>query len=392
MSARRKGLFFVLLIFALFVIAELSARMLVRYPLPPFGGSKRHLEWLANKERELAGNAPTPGTSAFDPVLGWTVRPGFVSPDGKVHVNARGLRSTREYAEIPPPGARRIFAAGESFVFGEEVADAESWCARLEALVPGGEVLNYGVGGYGTDQALLRLTREARGPAETVLVGLMIENIGRNVNRFRPLWEPLTTPVGKPRYLARPEGLELVPLPFRSLEEFVAALRAENARAPRALAAHEYWSDPHVPSWLTWSTFARTLGARAAYAERNIESLWRDTSGEPFLTTLALLEAFRGPARAAGNARLIVVIFPMRENIQALLAGAKPYWHPLTDALDARGIEWLDMSEPLLAAARTSGTNELELYGKSHLSPRGNEIVAQALAARLAQGPPHPGR
>jgi hypothetical protein len=388
MSARRKGLFFVLLIFALFVVAEISARVLVRYPLPPFGEGKERRDWLAMKERELAGREP-PKAGTFDPVLGWRTNPGYASPDGKVHVNAQGLRATREYAEIPPPGVRRIFAAGESFVFGEEVADDETWCAQLEALVPGSEVLNYGVGGYGTDQALLRLTREAKGPAEAVLVGVMVENIGRNVNRFRPLWQPQSPPVGKPRYLARPEGLELVPLPFSSTAELVAAVRAE--RAPRALAAHEYWSDPYVPSWLTWSTLARAIGAREAYADRDLATLWGDTSGEPFLTTLALLEAFRGPARAAGNARLIVVIFPRRGNVSALLDGAKPYWRPLTDALDARGIEWIDTSEPLLAAAR-SGTKEHELYVMAHFSPLGNEIVAQAVAARLAQSPPQPRR
>src|SRR5262245_19276844 len=330
--------------------------------------------------------APT-GYSTFDAVLGWTTRPGYVSPDGKVHVNPQGLRGTREYPELPPSGTRRVLACGESFTFGEEVADEESWCARLEALLPG-EVLNYGVGGYGTDQAFLRLAREARGPAEALVVGVMVENIGRNVNRYRPLWHPRTQPAAKPRYLVRPEGLELIAQPFASLAELVAAVRVE--RAPSALAAHEFWGDSHVPAWLEWSTFARAFAARAAYAERDLVHLWTDTTSEPFRTTVALLEAFRGPAQAAGEARLLVLLFPMRENVQDLLAGGEGYWRPLLEALDQRRIEWLDASEPLVAEARRCGADAL--YRSSHFSPLGNEVVARAPAARLAARPTRPRR
>jgi hypothetical protein len=387
MIARRRVLLLAALTLALLAAAELGARVLVaRFtwrPLPPFGEAEEQRAWLAQKERELASGTAAGGYTAFDPVLGWTTRPGYTSPDGAVCVNARGLRGRREYDELPPRGVRRVLAAGESFTFGEEVADAEAWSARLEEFL-GGEVLNYGVGGFGTDQALLRLAREARGPAEAVVVGLMLENIGRNVNRYRPLWHPRTQPAAKPRYVLAAEGLELVGQPFPDLAAFVAAVRAETR--PRALREHEHWAESHVPPALAWSTLARAMAARAAYAERDLERLWRDTEGVPFRTTLALLEAFRGPAQAAGGARLVVLVFPMRENLEVLLAGAEPYWRSLFEALDARGIEWLDASEPLLAEARSSGASAL--YGQSHLSPRGNELVARALAVRLAEAPP----
>jgi hypothetical protein len=388
MSPRRRLLLLALAPLALLAVAELGARVLVKRftwrPLPPFGDAPEQREWLARKERELAAGAPPTGYTTFDPVLGWTTRPGYVSPDGAVHVNARGLRGRREYDELPPRGVRRVLAAGESFTFGEEVADAETWGAQLEERL-GGEVLNYGVGGYGTDQAFLRLAREARGPAEAVVVGLMVENIGRNVNRYRPLWHPGTQPAAKPRYVVRPVGLELVPQPFASLAELVGAVRAE--RTPRVLAQHEYWNDGGPPGWLAWSTLARALAARPAYAARDLARLWRDEAGEPFRITLALLEAFRGPAQAAGGARLVVLLFPMRENLDDLLAGRAPYWLPLFGALDARGIEWVDASEPLLAEARATGS--AALYREAHLAPRGNELVARALADRL-EPPPGP--
>jgi len=164
---------------------------------------------------------------------GWTTRPGYASPDGTVHVNAQGLRALREYAEPAPSGVRRVIACGESFTFAEEVSDAEAWSVRLEEVgsEPGAplEVLNYGVGGYGTDQALLRVSSEARGPVEALLVGLMLENIGRNVNRYRPLWSTRSgVCFTKPRFLL--EDGERLPV----LRHAVGRCRARDDRAEDA--------------------------------------------------------------------------------------------------------------------------------------------------------------
>jgi hypothetical protein len=237
------------------------------------------------------------------------------------------------------------------------------------------------VGGYGTDQALLRVAREARGTAEALLVGLMLENIGRNVNRYRPLWYPRAQPAAKPRYVLEGRGLAFVAQPFLSRAEFVAAVRSGDVFA--RLAEHEYWSASHVPDWLAWSAGARLLAGRRAYAERDLEPLWTDVDGEPFRTTLALLEAFRGVAQGLGDARLIVLVFPTRDDLTALLAQAPRYWSTLFVALEARGIAYLDLSAPLEEAMREKGAVD-ELYSQSHFSPLGNEIVARAVAARLA--------
>ena len=384
MSARARRLLPLVLVLGALAAGEVGARVLAaRFawrPLPPFGRQAPQREWLERSERELAEGRAPPGYSRFDAELGWTTRPGYASPDGSMHVNARGLRGAREYAEPAPPGVRRVLACGESFTFGEEVADAETWCAQLEARVPGLEVLNYGVGGYGTDQALLRVSREATGEFDALLVGLMLENIGRNVNRYRPLWYPGAQPAAKPRYLLGPSGLELLRQPFASREELVAAVRSGEVFA--RLAEHEFWSDGAPPFPLAWSAAARFVAARGAYAARELEPLWSDTEGEPFRVTLALLEAFGDVARGLGDAELVVLVFPMRADLVRFLERGARYWTPLLAALDARGIAHLDLTEPLAAAARERG-GVGTLYLASHFSPLGNELVAAAVAERL---------
>jgi hypothetical protein len=396
MSARRRGLVPLLCVLAALVLLEVGARVVaarVWRPLPPFGDGPVQREWLARAERELAAGQPLAGYSQFDATLGWSTRPGYAASDGSVHVNARGLRATREHDELPPPGVRRVIACGESFTFCEEVADAEAWTARMEALAPALEVLNYGVGGYGTDQALLRVSSEAHGPADALLVGLMLENIGRNVNRYRPLWYPSAQPAAKPRYVVGEHGLEFVAQPYATRADLVADVRSGAILA--RLAEHEHWSTGGPPGWLAWSAVARLVAGRRAYAARDTEPLWRDVEGEPFRTTLALLEAFRGVAQQLGGARLVVLVFPTRVDLLDLLERGAPYWAGLPAALDARGIEWLDLSTTLAEAARAPGPaggalGVDALYGASHFTPRANELVALAVLERL--WPADPGR
>ena len=307
------------------------------------------------------------------------MRRAYAGPEGKVHIDSAGRRTRRAYAEPLASGVRRWAAVGESFTFCEEVSDDEAWPALLEAAEPDLEVWNFGVGGYGTDQALLRLQRDVHGPLDGVLVGLMSENIGRNVNRYRPLWYPDAQPAAKPRYVLGAGGLELVAQPFATRAAFVAAVRDDSVLA--ALDEHEHWDDGMPPRFLAWSGCARFLSAQLAYRARAPARLWRDVEGEPFRTTLALLEAYRGAARGLGTVRLVFVLFPTRADLRAELAGGARPWSTLTAALDARGLAYVDCAAALLPAARAEGVDAL--YLESHLSARGNALVAEAVRARL---------
>jgi hypothetical protein len=140
-----------------------------------------------------------------------------------------------------------------------------------------------------------------------------------------------------------------------------------------------------LPSALAWSALARLVAGQRAYAARALEPLWRDVEAQPFRTTLALLEAFRGVAQELGGARLLVLVFPPRPDLERLLAGGERYWTTLAAALEARGIGALDLSEALLAEARAAG-GVGGLYLQSHFSPRANECVARAVLAELALG------
>jgi hypothetical protein len=99
-----------------------------------------------------------------DTLLGWTNRPGNVSPDEYgpgigIAIGPQGLRGARD-AAVPRAGAVRLACSGDSFTLGYGVDDAHAWCARLEQELPAVETLNLGQAAYGWDQAWLRYRRD----------------------------------------------------------------------------------------------------------------------------------------------------------------------------------------------------------------------------------------
>ncbi|MCC6408539.1 MAG: hypothetical protein IT453_15360 [Planctomycetes bacterium] len=364
-------------------------------PLPPFGALSSDGQRAALARLELDQPA-SDALTGFDRELGWCVRPNASRADGEFQIGPFGARGARDYAPTPPPYVVRLACYGDSFTFGDEVKDEWTYEALLESLDPRVQALNFGVPAYGTDQALLRMRRDGLRGARVAVIGLLLENIGRNVNRYRTLWTPRTeTPLAKPRvvlaaHAARTTGatgggsdLELVPQPFATGRELAAAVR--DGSILERLAEHEYWRGrPAIPTG-EWSALVRVVGGVLAYRERTPERLWLDRDGEPRRVTLAILEAFRDEARARGAERVLVLVLPMKEELAAFRASGRAYWTEVLEELEARGLEYLDVAPALAAEERELERNAstATLYVASHLSSVGNSVVARELHAWL---------
>jgi len=106
--------------------------------------------------------APALQPHVYSAHYGWALRPGFAdrTRDGRVvHINDRGFRGPVP-PDSPPGGRRRVILLGDSVTFGTGVEDSETFAAGLGRKASGWEVVNLGVSGYGTDQELLLLERE----------------------------------------------------------------------------------------------------------------------------------------------------------------------------------------------------------------------------------------
>jgi len=210
LSLRKRLLFAGVLVGAVCVVAEVVLR---------FGPDNRWLDgdeyWEHQYALRHAGQASGDGThqdhplDRHSPTLGWEPRPGFRS--STVNTNSRGLRGLAEHPDPKPKGTRRVVCIGDSFTFGEGVADDHTFCAKLDGLLADADVLNLGVHGYGTDQQYLRLLEQGldRG-ADLVVLGFYLPDVERNGRGFRDFHKPVF------RFRDGRLHLENVPVPHPS--------------------------------------------------------------------------------------------------------------------------------------------------------------------------------
>jgi len=96
----------------------------------------------------------------YHEVIGWTGRkntnyPDFFGPDKYVNINGQGFREDSDTPLAEPQGSARIICSGNSFTFGQGVANDETWCHQLRDYLPGIDTVNLGQSGYGVDQSYL---------------------------------------------------------------------------------------------------------------------------------------------------------------------------------------------------------------------------------------------
>lgn len=169
----------------------------------------------------------------YDPELGWNERANIVDERSNVDT-----AMTPEGARInPAPYARKMISTyGDSMTFGAEVGPSETYQYHLSMMTES-DVVNYGVSGYGPDQALLRMKRNLSNGLGTPIIALAMpsENIARVVNIFpRLYWAQGSAALTKPIYVPSGDGLTLFSMP--------ASFDANSPQQRLALASrHDFW-------------------------------------------------------------------------------------------------------------------------------------------------------
>jgi hypothetical protein len=185
------------------VVVLVLAEVTIRFALPAnlFLDRKKDCYWIMRiqvRQDEMRGKRPA--NVRLDDELGWTMRAD--RSNATESINSLGLRGSREVEYARKDGTKRAVVIGDSFTFGLGVPDDATYCARLEARVPGVEVINMGVNGYGTDQQFLQWQREGtKFDPDLVLIGVYVPDFHRNALSVREF--------PKPRFFV--DGGKLVP-------------------------------------------------------------------------------------------------------------------------------------------------------------------------------------
>jgi hypothetical protein len=193
------------------------------------------------REHQKAGTATYYSFDRYDPSKGWRPKPNLKDEkawgDKILNTNSTGLRGKKDFPYGKNGGRPRILILGDSFTFGDQVSDNETYSHYLQEMLPNTEVINMGVHGYGHDQMLILFKEEGiRYQPDIVILGFLPLDMSRNLLDFRDYAKPrfvlekgelkLTgTPVPRPEEIlrwdwARPRIFDLFSLVRHSVEKF----------------------------------------------------------------------------------------------------------------------------------------------------------------------------
>jgi len=312
----------------------------------------------------------------YDFSLGWKKR--FPTPFGE-----RPRRM--EY------GRPLMAAFGDSFTYCDQVGDAETWEEQLAEMLSA-DIYNFGVTGYGTDQAYIRFREELQKVGTPVVaLGLITENINRIVNRYRPFYYDRSGyTLTKPRFILRGGTRELIENPVRNENEIGKLL---DPKFVESVGENDWWfrrnetpalSFPYTAILLKQRFWLEIFHRRGGGQIDDVTpqphaNLWANPAVRNLM--FSILDSFMEESKAAGKASFINLL-PFREQVLAQMQGRNPKnIAVLCSYCQFRGYPCFNGAAALAKHAHTEA--ELNKFFNTHFTPLGNKIIAGELHAFL---------
>jgi len=284
------------------------------------------------------------GTGAVDPLLGWAPRKTPRNPLGVI---------TESAAYVPDFAGRVILCFGDSFMAGaQQLPIADRLPQQLAAVLPQYEVYNFGVGGYGVDQILLRFrTVHPQFAQAVVVIGILTRDLDRSVLTYR----------GAPK-------------PYFVLEDDRLVLREPAADPSRFLLEHP----PSIHSYFLSFLSTRTW--------RLVETVYGDhikRRSAKIAINARIIEEMVGEARAH-RLEPIFVIFYVNQELHVTS------WRErlIKDALSNVSARYVDSKKLFLEASGSERKSTRRFYllpGNGHPNGAGYQLLATELAKVIVE-------
>ena len=299
-----------------------------------------------------------------------------------VRTNASGFRCDHSFERQRKAGTRRILLFGDSFTAGEGVSNGQRYGDRLEQLIAGIEVYNFGLPATGLDQHYLVYREYAQNIEHDLLViAVFVENIRRVGSRYRYFLNEQGERVlyAKPYYTLHDGPLELhgVPPPKRPVDP--AALSGTDRgyisaveRFPRLKRLfHRLKRQPWFDDLAIKSGLKDRLLAIAGY--QPIKE-YENPANEAWLVMRALIDTW-----IRNHPKPVVLMpIPLHHYVYGL-SNPRAYQARLRSAAEAAGGAFFD---PLPALAKPSLEERHSYYFPvdGHLTKAGHQALAGAMA------------
>ena len=256
-------------------------------------------------------------------------------------------------------------------------------------------ILNFGVGGYGLDQALLKFEKhhaayKEKEKTRLVILGIFSQPLRRSLSRFSFYYFQNKTDwefVFKPQFVKSPQGIELLKLPCQDAQCLNSLMVNQDNPVFDSMAKHDYWyqQDLLKPP----AAFPRLF--RYAKAFPRYFHKKRQAAGEepavfvtPFVLELSqyLIERFVQGAQEQGVTPILLLMYTKNE-LQHIKRGYRED-APLVQFLDHQKITYIDTAPYFIKHHSTDdGFESLFLPNDGHYNLSGDVFVAQALQEGL---------
>ncbi len=317
---------------------------------------------------------------ARDPVLGWP----YPEEYGR-DLDMNGAQPNPFFRD----GHREkscVSLYGDSFTRGGDTSSLDRNWGNVLSELASCYVANFGVGGYGTDQAHLRFEINREDPSPVVILGFHTDDVLRNLTRIRDLLNYERWYALKPRFILNAQReLEFVPIPDLTEEQYLRAVGIESELLPL-----EYENfQPGGPAGVVALEFpfvvsvTRNLLSFYGFRSRLLhQPEWLDflTPGHPLNgleIAVGIARRFADVAKERGKAPVIIILPHSQDFAHFQGTGTWPYQNVL-DGYARHSIPYIDFGPYLLSIAKGENTSFEEYFGATgHYNDRGNALVAQ---------------
>jgi hypothetical protein len=292
------------------------------------------------------------------------------------------------------------------------VNDNETWEHYLSKLKET-NVINFGVGNYGVDQALLRMQREyQKNKTETVILGVVPDTISRIVSIWKHYSEYGNTFGFKPRFIIKDNQLQLIQNPidetlkFHKFENYLDYIK-ENDFFYKNKFKKDILNFPYcitilknirrnfaIIYWILKIQSLKNSKKDFSELERNpmkiimrINLEWRIKLFQDKQTTTLLkkiMEEFLILSQK-NNFKAILIILPQKDDVNFIKNNFHFYEKFLKELNNLPQLQIIDVTKDFLQVTNLDNLySEKNEYG-GHYSQKGNQKIASIISYELAK-------
>lgn len=316
-----------------------------------------------------------------DPYFGWAISKNTTPIDERYFSNSLGIRSHREFDLKKPDGIIRIGLFGDSFIYGYDVPLEQSMGYYIENMSSKEfkvEVMNFGSGAYGNDQAYLRWKLIGKNyTPDIVIIGFQPENCKRNVNIIRKFYFKETGILfSKPRFYLNNDSLTLInypTIPYKDVPVMVKNFETSSLKN----FEYYYRSEDYQDNLLYRSKAIAVIFEYIDFFKKskndNEENLFYQVNSNESKLCYEIISSFY--KEASNNSKVYILHLPLSDGIEKKMNGRDYVYDELLKKFENN----FDVINPDQALIQEAEKTSIQSLYVDHYSNKSNYIIANEI-------------